>query len=71
MSTSLHSLRLLDVPYRYACGVFGRMPYNYGPLHHLGRYAYTNPCEKCGLFQAGRYPVKKRSRTGFDGISSW
>ena len=35
MSTTLHSLRLLDVLFKYACGVFGRVPCIHGPLHRL------------------------------------
>ena len=45
MSTALRSLRLLDVLFKYACGVFSRAPCIHGPLHCLA----TKPCEKCGL----------------------
>ena len=45
MSTALRSLRLLDVLFKYACGVFGRAPCIHGTLHLLA----TKPREKCGL----------------------
>jgi hypothetical protein len=45
MSTALCSLRLLDILFKYACGVFSRAPCIHGPLHRLA----TKPCEKCGL----------------------
>ena len=45
MSTALRSLRLLDVLFKYACGVFGRAPCIHGTLHLLAK----KPREKCGL----------------------
>jgi hypothetical protein len=44
---ALNSLRLLDVLFKYACGVFSRATCIHGSLHHLA----TKPCEKCGLMQ--------------------
>ena len=35
MSTALCSLRLLDVLFKYACGVFSRTPCIHACLHHL------------------------------------
>jgi len=45
MSTALRSLRLLDVLFKYACGVFSRVPCIHGPLNCLA----TKPREKYGL----------------------
>ena len=35
MYTALRSLRLLDVLFKYACGVFGRAPCIHARLHRL------------------------------------
>jgi hypothetical protein len=65
----VYYVALLQAPrhtVKYACGAFGRAPVSVGKRSDrsgvsmalctcLGRFAYTKPCEKCGL-KAGTVP---------------